>query len=251
MPAWRAFRDELDRFTEAGREARFWWRDDDAGAATPALERLIGLRRTLGVPLAVAVVPARLEPAAAHLVAEDGIEVLQHGFDHANHAGPGDKKIELGGACRPARALDLLKQGLARLAGRTRVLPVLVPPWNRIAEALVGRLSGAGYRGLSRFGPRARPELAGLALVNAHIDVIDWHGHRGHVGDETALGVAVAHLGACRAGQRDADEPVGLMTHHAAHDEASWRFVERFAALVGEHPRARWISASEAFGIAA
>jgi len=250
MPTWRALSDELDRRADAGLESRFWWRDDDAGGATPALERLVALRRALAIPLAVAAVPARLDDAGAALLAETGIEGLQHGWDHANHAPEGAKRIELGGEFAPERALAALKRGLALLTERLRALPVLVPPWNRIAEALIGRLAQAGYRGLSGFGPRARPVRDGLAVVNAHLDLIAWHQGRGFIGDAAVLSAAVTHLGACRAGERDAAEPVGLLTHHAAHDEASWRFVERFAALIGDHPRARWIAASEAFGLA-
>jgi hypothetical protein len=42
---------------------------------------------------------------------------------------------------------------LERLFG-SRVLPVLVPPWNRIAPGLVPALPEIGYRGLSTFGIR-------------------------------------------------------------------------------------------------
>ncbi|MGH6718369.1 MAG: polysaccharide deacetylase family protein [Alphaproteobacteria bacterium] len=250
MPTWHALNDALDRRADAGLESRFWWRDDDAGPATPALERLLALHRRLAVPLAVAAIPARLDGAGALLLSADpGIEVLQHGWDHANHAPDGAKRIELGGTFGPEGALAALKRGFALLTERLRALPVLVPPWNRIAEALIGRLAQGGYRGLSGFGPRTRPARDGLTLVNVHVDVIAWHEGRGFVGEGAALAAAVTHLCVGRAGERDPAEPIGLLTHHAVHDEASWRFVERFVALIGDHPRARWIAASEAFGL--
>ena len=49
---------ELDSWAEAGRVARFWWRDDDAIEPTPALSRLLDLGDTHGIEVAVAVVPA-------------------------------------------------------------------------------------------------------------------------------------------------------------------------------------------------
>ena len=38
---WPDLAVELDRWEEAGRIARLWWRDDDAVASTPRLDRLL------------------------------------------------------------------------------------------------------------------------------------------------------------------------------------------------------------------
>src|SRR5260370_330913 len=54
MSAWQSLMDELDRWP-AG-TATFWWRDDDATAASPALDRLPALSDQ---PLALAGIPAR------------------------------------------------------------------------------------------------------------------------------------------------------------------------------------------------
>ncbi len=84
---------------------------------------------------------------------------------------------------------------LERLFG-ARALAVLVPPWNRIAPALVPALPEIGFRGLSTFGPRARPEpVRGLRQVNTHVDLIDWRGGRGFVGAAPALNSLVQALG--------------------------------------------------------
>ena len=45
------------------------------------------------------------------------------------------------------------RMALERLFG-ARPLPVLVPPWNRIAPALVPTLPEIGFAGLSTFGAR-------------------------------------------------------------------------------------------------
>ncbi|MEK9660397.1 MAG: hypothetical protein VW644_01455, partial [Alphaproteobacteria bacterium] len=42
---WDALAAELDVWAAAGRTATLWWRDDDADAASPALERLLALQR--------------------------------------------------------------------------------------------------------------------------------------------------------------------------------------------------------------
>jgi hypothetical protein len=39
-----------------------------------------------------------------------------------------------------------------------------------------------------------------------------------------------------------------VLSHHLAHDEAAWRFLETLLPRLSEHPAVRWLSALEAFG---
>ena len=152
MTDWDKLKEELDRWPEG--KATFWWRDDDATAPSPALSRLIALGLQ---PLAIAAIPARVESALAEALNETRIDVLQHGYGHVNHEADGAKKAELG-AARPAEAvIEELSDGRRRMEALfgPRFLPVMVPPWNRIADAVVARLPEAGFRGLSTY--RARP----------------------------------------------------------------------------------------------
>ena len=144
MSGWQALEDELARWRDAGRSAEVWWRDDDAADVGPELDRLLGVHRESDTPLALAVVPSQAtSDLAARLAGEPGIDLLQHGYAHVNHAPLGDgKKMELG-PHRPAMVvLGELGTGwlaLERLFGN-RPLAVIVPPWNRIAPALVPTL---------------------------------------------------------------------------------------------------------------
>ena len=65
MSPWQQLSAELDQWQASGRVATLWWRDDDAAAVTPALERLLVLQRDRGVPLALAAIPARTREALA------------------------------------------------------------------------------------------------------------------------------------------------------------------------------------------
>ena len=226
MSSWAALDEEVARWRDAGREIDLWWRDDDAADVGPALDRLLQVCHTTGAPLALAVVPAQATAAlAARLAGEPTVDVLQHGYAHVNHALPMEKKIELG-LQRPAMmVLGDLGTGwmaLERLFG-PRALAVLVPPWNRIAPALVPALPEIGFHGLSTFGIRTRPEpVRGLRQINSHLDLIDWRGGRGFVGLEAALDALVQALGAARI---KSGEPVGVLSHHLAMDEAAWDFL--------------------------
>lgn len=245
---WRALDDELDRWAEQGLRATFWWRDDDAGEDTAALGRLLAL--AAGVPLALAAVPRALtSDAARHIADTPGVAVLQHGFAHANHEPPTAKKAELGAARKPDDVLRELAAGRALLEARgARPLNVLVPPWNRIAPALLPALPGLLIAGISCYGARENAWAApGLLQVNSHIDLIAWRGSRGFVGEDAALGLTLAHLGARRLGNADAAEPTGLLSHHADHDEATWRFIEAFIARTAAHRAVHWLSADAVF----
>ena len=255
MNAWPELMDELDYWRDQGDIAAFWWRDDDAATATPEIDELIALRDELDVPVAIAVIPARADGSLADAVTgAAGICVLQHGYAHRNHADEDEKKIELGGRRAWQDVVAEILQGRERLAGLFggTALPVMVPPWNRIDPDIVPRLPALGYAGLSGFAPRKRRAAAdGLVTVNTHIDIIDWHGTRAFGGESTALAAAIGHLAAKRAGAADDEEPTGLLTHHLVHDPGCWAFIRRFVNEISTHPAACWISARNAFGVAA
>lgn len=236
MTSWAVVDEELARWRDSGREPTLWWRDDDAVDATSALDRLLTLQRTHGVPLALAIVPAGATPAlAARLSQVSSIDLLQHGYAHSNHAPIGEKKAELGPERPAMMVLGELGTGwlaLERLFGPA-VLPILVPPWNRIAPGLVPALPEIGFRGLSTFGIRPHPRpVSGWVQVNTHIDIIDWRTRR-FAGTEAVLGAFARALAAARV---ESGEPLGLLSHHLAMDEAAWDFLNSFWERVGGTP---------------
>ncbi|MGO7905031.1 polysaccharide deacetylase family protein [Rhizobium leguminosarum] len=240
--AWDPLHRELDRWQAAGRVARFWLRDDDAVEPTQALETLMALAGQSEVPLTLAVIPGLTGDAlAARLVEDAAVAVAVHGWSHANHAGPERKKQELGGD-RPADVvLGELGEGF-RLLQRlhpARFLPVLVPPWNRIDAALIPALPGLGFAALSVYG---RAKQGGpVPLLNTHVDIIDWHGTRGGRSETDLVAELVAELRHRFAGS---DEPVGVLTHHLAHDAAAWDFLSVLFATTRRHPAVRWSPAA-------
>jgi hypothetical protein len=225
--SWRELDEELRRWREAGRAADLWWRDDDASAPCDALATLLELSRRTGVPLALAVVP---NTAVAALFEGLAASVLMHGTDHVNRARAGEKKSEFPEGERDDAALARIGAAHARLESLAgdRYLAVLAPPWNRLRPGLAARLAECGVRGVSAYGPRESAQGApGVRRVNTHVDIIDWRGARGFVGEEAALRAVVRHLSARRRNELDAGEATGMLTHHAVHDAASWDFLER------------------------
>ncbi len=245
--AWAPFLDEISRWRDSGRTVEFWWRDDDAGSPSPALERLLLLASQVEVPLALAAVPDEAS-RDAFLDAGPQVTVIQHGVDHRNRAAPGEKKTEFPPAEPMEAALKRLASGRMRLesAAGPRFLPVLAPPWNRLSAPLLPGLSAAGLIGLSRFGVR-KVTNSGLIEVNTHVDIIDWKTTRAFCGVEQALGQAVRHLVARRAGTADAEEATGWLTHHAVHDEACWSFLGRLFEATSVLDGVQWRRANALF----
>ena len=246
---WSDLSNELDAWHGEGRIASLWWRDDDAAAPVPALDRLADLAHEHAVTVGLAVIPALAQPSLEPWLEPVRAEVLQHGWAHRSHAAGGEKKSELGRHRVPGVMTVELSKGLVKLrelAG-ARFQPVLVPPWNRIDPALIPTLPRAGFRGLSAYGPRPSVEPApGLRQTNCHVDVVDWRGGRGFVGRDRALAAVVAHLVARRARTVDPAEPTGLLTHHAVHEESTWTFIARFLERTWHHPATRWLAPGEA-----
>jgi hypothetical protein len=235
---------EFDRWREAGRIAPLWWRDDDAMTATPQLAAL--LRLAEGIPLAVAAIPAlaRAELAGA-LHGAPLVAILQHGWQHRNHATSG-KKSEYP-PYRPAGQIAAeIAAGRARLASLfgARALPVFVPPWNRLAAEFAPLLAGTGMLGLSAMAPRRWPAPAGVMAVDVHVDLVAWQSGRGFVGEPAALGGLVGGLRAMREGALAAPA-LGMLTHHAIIDRESAAFLARLAAAIAAHPAARWANLTE------
>jgi hypothetical protein len=174
---------------------------------------------------------------------------FQHGWGHWNHAPLGAAKAEFGAHRPVAYMLGELARGWVALdhaLGENGWRHVFVPPHNRIADELRAALTTAGYRGLSAgLGPRGTP-LRGLAEVNAHIDIMNWT-TRAFAGEETVLAAMVEALATRRTGRVDAEEPIGYLTHHLAHDEAAWRFCDALHARLRDHRAVAFVDPQELF----
>ncbi len=257
MTGWRDLEQELDVWAAAGQRATLWWRDDDAVEPTAALERLLDLAAAQNTPLALAVVPGRCSHALGRRLSEEqhGTTPLQHGYRHLNHASSDQKKAELGDHRPLPVVCEELARGGAAMAAifGERALPVLVPPWNRIAAQVVAALPELGLSGLSTHEPRAAANPApGITQVNTHVDIMRWTPPRGFLGEAEALGLLCGHLRARRRGpteEQDVDpaEPTGLLTHHLAHDAAAWRFLEQLLPLLARHRAVSLLSARDVF----
>lgn len=249
---WQPLQAELDRWTEAGRQIRLWLRDDDAIAPSPALDRLSGLGERFDLPVLLAVIPMLAEPALARaLRTMPALLPCQHGCWHRNHAPEGARKSEFG----PLRPADDIRDGIAQARTRlgdilgTDVLPVFVPPWNRIDPGYAALLPELGFSGLSCFRGYALGPGGGPRLANTHLDIMDWGSRTGRQPDaliaETCRLLATMRADPCRE-----DDAFGILMHHRDHDATAWDFFDRFLSISTRHPAMRPTDPRSLFQIA-
>jgi len=170
-----------------------------------------------------------------------------HGIAHANNAGAGVKKQELvSGGDETVRALALAWQRVSTLFGE-RALPILVPPWNRIAPDLVRRLPEAGFAGLSTYATMIAS--APGRRIDTHIDPIDWKGGGGRVGASAHIARLAAMLEESLDRNPPVLGPVGLLTHHLVHDPWVWALVRELLTVLSAHRAVRFVAARELFGL--
>ncbi len=224
---WSPLRAALQSCRAAGCVPHLWWRDDDAVATTAALDRLASLSEQVGVPVHLAVIPAHATPELAAYVTNAPLIPVVHGWAHADHSTPDEKKNEF--LTPRAGALDDAAHGLARMQDlfADTVRRMFVPPWNRIHDNIVAALPAMGYTALSNFGPRPTP-AGGITRINTHVDPIDWKGTRGLLDAQSLIDGAARNLMDRAAFRADPTEPFGLLTHHLVHDAAIWDFSRTF-----------------------
>ena len=234
---WSPVKQALERARDHDCPVSLWWRDDDAVADTPQLNRLLSLSRRANAGLGLAVIPRRLEPSLGpRLQEEAAVFALVHGWAHTNYAPIGQKKAEFGAHRRIEVMAREAEQGLrlAREKLGTALLPVFVPPWNRISPDLTEHLPRAGFTGLSAFSDRRTASPAeGLLQVNTHIDPIDWHRTRSLADPALLIGGLAAAIDRRVSGETDRREPIGLLTHHLVHDDVIWAFCEELMMRLG------------------
>lgn len=238
---WSLLTKELSLWSKAGLKPRLWLRDDDAVAPSAALDRLLVLCDRYEVPLVLAVIPEPTGEELAHHLRDNAlVSVAVHGWRHANNAPASEKKQELG-RHRPAlQVVAELTRGISKLSALhgAKLLPMLVPPWNRIDTGLLSSIPGAGFHAISAFADKLLEfQSDELAVLNTHLDIIDWAKRRG--ADHAAL--AAHFVNELRKSREAGRYPIGILTHHIVHDESAWDFLDQLLEMTALSSLCQWL----------
>jgi len=250
--AWSALIAELDRWAAAGKRLDLWLRDDDATVPSTQLDRLAALSERFAIPVLLASIPLLAqETLAKRLETAPLLRPCQHGAWHRNHAPPGEKKSEFGLHRPLPDILAEITAGQERLRGLfgSRLVPVFVPPWNRIHPDVAAELPGLGFAGLSCFRNFALGPAGGPRLVNTDLDLIDWHS--GRVGRQPGdLLAEMVRLLAIRRLDPEPNQSFGLLLHHHDHDNTTWGFLTNLLARLSGHAAVAFSGPDALFGAA-
>lgn len=227
---------ELRLWAEAGRTPVIWWRDDDARAPSEALDRLLALSNRHRAPLTLAAIASPdLASLVRRLESEPGVEIAVHGFQHVNRQPEGRGFGEVVEGDSVDWVSDQLRSTVAAFHQAGAAPTLFTPPWNNLTPQLLAALPGSALTAVSGFD-RVSGTDGGVARLDAHLDVLRWKGGGRFRGTWKFLS-RMRRLMAERRLAGRWDEPMGLLTHHLDHDEATWRFLERFLATFPVVPR--------------
>ena len=228
-PDWTPIRNALAQLRQHRIPVPIWCRDDDATEPSQALDQLHAFSEATDLPVHLAIIPKPATQELARLVMQTVAFVpMIHGWQHANHAPPDAKKSEFGQMRSDGTAdLSAAIETLSDMFGDS-LMPMFVPPWNRMDTAFIPELARAGYSGVSTFLPRdaARPH-PDIVQINAHIDPIAWRSTRDLADPDMLIAHTAALLNSRAEGSADPTEPLGLLTHHLVHSQQVWSFCER------------------------
>jgi hypothetical protein len=264
---WDNTRRELDFWTAQGLKAIFWVRDDDAFETSVQLARLHDLAVRHDISIGLAVIPANLHPGLPLYLSKDErrFHPMCHGWQHINYAGSGCRPAEFGRE-RPLAALvnDACSAYRAFSDYFGEVDAVFVPPFGRITKTLVRTLPEIGFIGVSGAAGWLERKLSHLSDLNiriptigsscwssiprldVQIDPIDWQGGTAH--DPATISQSLVRcLRARRNGLLASNLPIGLVTHHLAHDENVWRTCDTILRILRSHEAVEFLRVDHFF----
>jgi hypothetical protein len=262
-------RRELDVWAARGLKASFWMRDDDAVEVSDNLILLREVAARHGVKIGLAIIPGQAVPELAGLLDANARHFypMCHGWQHINY-NTGRKPAEFG-AERPHRSV--LRDAELALASFSRTFrkakPIFVPPFNRITPALIRALPHVGFFGVSlmpttfeqklaRLGselnvssPIPIPDLRGGNRIDVHVDLINWQ-TRSAQDYRVVAQQLVRELRYRRLGYVRTDSPIGLLTHHLAHDSSIWRACDDVLNFLRSHHAVQFVDLGRWTGVA-
>jgi hypothetical protein len=157
--------------------------------------------------------------------ATPNLDLAIHGFRHENRAPAGQPSGEVNDGDTLDNISAEVETAIAAFARAGLTPDLFVPPWNNAHATLDAALVRHGLT-VSRYGelraPRAQPPR-----LDAHLDIMRWKPEARFRGSVKFL-MRARRLLVERRVRGLWDDPIGLLTHHLDHDEASWTFLAAF-----------------------
>ncbi|MDR4517723.1 MAG: DUF2334 domain-containing protein [Nitrosomonas sp.] len=211
-----------------------FYRNDDAGWATPELMALVDLFDDLCLPLDIAVIPHALtddleKKLLARLRRNGLVAIHQHGFQHLNHQQSG-KKCEFGDHRNRDQQYHDIAQGkeimLSRFGEQTD--PIFTPPWNRCNPDTIEILEELRFSAVSCDDTADLHIGETLTGIPVHIDWLKKTNGERWEREKIMQKMAKKLI---------AGGTIGVMLHHQPMDNEERQAFSQFAQLLLQHPQ--------------
>lgn len=254
---------ELDAWSAQGLTARFWVRDDDASKRSLPLAQLHAFTERFDITIGLAVIPGLMHQDLPDYLNGEArnFRPMCHGWKHVNH-GSRLRPAEFGSE-RPLAQLiqDAAASRNVFITHFHEARPIFVPPFNCISRALTRLLPRIGFAAVSaipsrlsreflrlraefgRIPPFNLPRLSPTPRIDVHIDLIDWKARTAV--DSKVVARALAQQLRGRRKSEDTSTPIGLLTHHLAHDVAIWRLCNDLLEMLRRHEAAGFVDLAD------
>ncbi|WP_419779743.1 methyltransferase domain-containing protein [Maridesulfovibrio sp.] len=254
-PVWAELERELKLWQDMGRTPKMWIRDDDVSRVRPSLEALWNVCDKHNTPLSLAVIPSKCKEKLRSWVMErPQITVLQHGFDHSNHATENeienDGKSEFPDSLPSELALKQIRTGRLIIEKQfsARFSPIFVPPWGNCSEEIIQKLPSLGFQGNSSDGLRGSATQHGLQFANTHIGLPTSTGSSWGLHEHEFILKLTKVLGYIRNSETDPDEALGINTHNAGMSDRDLDFLDHLIDFTLKRG-VKWININDAAGL--
>lgn len=221
----------VEMLEKQGRSTEVFFRNDDVDVVEDNLIELLDVFGGAGVPLSLAIIPARLTDDAIRSIGDylDRFPYLfephQHGFQHVNHELTG-RKCEFGPSRTYAQQRADITAGhrLLKQAFGPHLAPIFTPPWNRCTRETFAVLDEIDFRILSR--DRSEAPIRGYRLreTSVTLDIFSWkHGPRLRPADAIARDLC---------DQLRSGDPVGIMLHHKVMNREAFQLIRQILGIL-------------------
>jgi predicted deacetylase len=205
------------------RTARLFIRDDDVWTLDQSFRFFFDHAMERQIPVVYAVIPGKLEKAAARFLCRAKektphlLDIVQHGWMHANHSVRRGIKYEFGASRSLKEQREDISQGLKqmRAAFGKYFTPAFVPPYHGYDERTLKALDQEGF-GIFAAGNRRAAVKRRFLEIPAHVSFTDYGQGKKDIRKAVDVTASLAR-GIYR-------RPVtGLVTHHADFKTAAGR----------------------------
>ena len=214
------------------KKVNFWFRDDDAGVDTVALEKLVKYMEELNINLLIGAIPEKTDNILATILKKyPNIYVAQHGYSHKNYS-----KTEQSEYPEDRNQQDINQEiikGRKKLQEefKEQYIDIFIPPWFEINKETIKTIKNENYIAMSNYWNNHINEF-NLIEINCQIDLINWDKAYTFGGEDFVINQIINELE-----KKDHTINIGILLHHERMGKESYYFLDKLIKVIKENAK--------------